>query len=254
MDIALKARFLERWEKYFAGAPFPLGFFYSDSEVCEQHLHPAKGHVCVVCQLTIARKGKTFCVERESIGCFGGRRYLGFSTDLMPDFDYFLSCGIPGQLEGERYKRTPELVRELVHQAPTFTAPARYGVFKRRDTLEAHDEPQVVIFFATPDVLAGLFTLANFDEPEPHGVIAPFAAGCGTIVQYPWLEKDRARPRAVLGNFDVSARPCLDAGELSFAVPISKFRGMVEQMDESFLITASWEKVKRRIRAATNET
>lgn len=29
----------------------------------------------------------------------------------MPNFEYFLSCGIPGKLEGERYKKTPELVR-----------------------------------------------------------------------------------------------------------------------------------------------
>jgi len=31
----------------------------------------------------------------------------------MPHFEYFLSCGIPGKLEGERYKKSPELVKEF---------------------------------------------------------------------------------------------------------------------------------------------
>lgn len=41
---------------------------------------------------------------------------------------------------------------------------------------------KVVIFFTRPDVVSGLFTLANFDEVEPSGVFSPCAAGCGSIV------------------------------------------------------------------------
>ena len=46
----------------------------------------------------------------------------------------------------------------------------------------------VAIFFAPPNVLSGLFTLANFDEPLPNGVIAHFGAGCASIVDYPYKE------------------------------------------------------------------
>jgi hypothetical protein len=35
--------------------------------------------------------------------------------------------------------------------------------------------------------------------------------------------------------------------DLTFAAPMIKFRRMVENMEESFLITASWDKVKKRI-------
>ena len=42
-------------------------------------------------------------------------------------------------------------------------APYRYIVFKRWDKLEKDDNPDVIIFFATPDVLSGLFTLSNYD-------------------------------------------------------------------------------------------
>jgi hypothetical protein len=47
--------------------------------------------------------------------------------------------------------------------------------------------------------------------------------------------------------FDVSARPCVPPDTLTFAVPMKKFSPMVENMDESFLITPSWEKVRNRI-------
>jgi hypothetical protein len=130
---------------------------------------------------------------------------------------------------------------------PAFKAPSPFIVFKRWDMLEASDDPAAVIFFAKPDVLAGIFTLANYDEIEQHGVIAPFGSGCSTIVMYPYLERDSQRPRAVLGMFDVSARPFVPKEVLTFAVPMNKFERMVDNMDESFLITPSWEKVQKRI-------
>jgi hypothetical protein len=71
-------------------------------------------------------------------------------------------------------------------------------------------------------------------------------AGCGTIVQYPLKESQSDHPRAVLGMFDVSARPGVDPNSLTFSVPMQKFEGMVANMDESFLITDSWEKLKNR--------
>ena len=130
---------------------------------------------------------------------------------------------------------------------PIFKAPAQFIIFKRWDKLEQADHPEVVIFFAPPDVLSGLFTLTNFDEAEPNGIFTPFSAGCGTIVQYPYLERDSTRPRGVLGMFDVSARPFVPKETLSLAWPMKKFQRMIENMDESFLITPSWDKVKGRI-------
>jgi len=247
MDAKLKQDFLERWQRYFPGAELPLTFFYTDALDGAEHQQPALTSRCLICDLARARSGTALAFDARSAMCSGGLRYLGFVTQLRPNFEYFLSCGIPDKLEGERYKKTPELVRELLEHAPKFAAPAKYAVFKRWDLLEPGDEPAVVIFFATPDVLSGLFTLSGFEVAETQSVIAPFSAGCGSIVQYPYLELSREQPRAVLGMFDVSARPCVPAGTLSFAVPLPKFARMVADMDESFLITESWEKVRRRI-------
>jgi hypothetical protein len=120
-------------------------------------------------------------------------------------------------------------------------------VFKRWDKLAESDDPAVVIFFAQPDVLSGLFALANFDESDSQPVIAPMGSGCSSIVHYPYRELQSSHPRAVLGMFDVSARPWVPPGELTLAIPWPKFLRMVSEMDESFLVTESWSKVMMRI-------
>jgi hypothetical protein len=247
MNPGLKQRFIERWRKYFPEVELPICFYYTDNAEQAKPFRTTEGLHCLIGDLAPSRQGQTLCFDTKSVACFGGKRYLGFSQNLMPNFEYFLSCGIPGKLEGERYKKSPELVKELLNSVPTFTAPAKFIVFKRWDILEDEDQPQVVIFFAPPDVLSGLFTLANFDEPTNEAVFCPMGAGCGTIVQYPLIECQSEHPRAVLGMFDVSARPGVDPSLLTFSVPMKKFERMVDNMDESFLITGSWEKVKSRL-------
>jgi uncharacterized protein (DUF169 family) len=247
MDTNLKEKFLVLWKKFFGQAELPITFYYTNDEGHAELAKPNSVPRCVIAALSLVRKGRPLCFDAESIGCFGGQRYLGFRETIRPDFEYFLSCGIPGKLEGERYKKTPEIAAESVKLAPKFKAPARFIVFKRWDLLEESDKPEVVLFFAKPDVLSGLFTLASFDETEANGVFAPFGSGCSSIVQYPFLEKDSARPRAVIGLFDVSARPFVPENTLSFSVPMHKFERMVSNMEESFLITNSWKAVQKRI-------
>jgi len=247
MNMRVKKKFGALWEGYFDHAELPISFYYTNDEGHADLAEPNTMPRCVIAALQHVRKGRSLCFDVNSIGCPGGRRYLGFAEGLMPNFEYFLSCGIPGKMEGERYKKTPELVKEVMKYSPAFKAPARFIVFKRWDMLEKSDDPEVVIFFAQPDVLAGLFTLANFDQAEPNGVFVPFGAGCSTIVQYPYLEKKSGRPRGVIGMFDVSARPFVPKDVLTFSVPMNKFVTMLENMEESFLTTKSWGKVQIRI-------
>ncbi|MBW6536898.1 MAG: DUF169 domain-containing protein [Mariniphaga sp.] len=122
-------------------------------------------------------------------------------------------------------------------------------MFKRWGKLMDEDKPEVAIFFATPDVLSGLFTLAAFDQNNPHGTIAPFGSGCSSLVYYPYRESLQERQRAVIGMFDISARPCVGENILTFAVPVKRLKTMIDYMEESFLITESWRKVQKRIDA-----
>jgi len=247
MDIKFKNDFAALWKKFFGDAELPITFYYTNEEGHAELAKPNTIPRCIIAALKLVRNGKPISLDVESIGCWGGKRYLGFSETVREGFEYFLSCGIPGKMEGERYKKTPEIAAESVWLSPKFTAPGKFAVLKRWDLLDESDKPEVVVFFATPDVLSGLFTLANFDEVEPNGVLAPFGSACSTILQSPFLEKDSARPRAFIGLFDVSARPFASENILTFSVPMRKFEHMVANMEESFLITNSWKIVQKRI-------
>jgi Uncharacterised ArCR, COG2043 len=251
MKTGLKEDFLRLWKEFFDGAELPIAFFYTEEESVPGP--PPGADRCLIANLARVRRGTPLRFGKDSIGCVGGKRYTGFSETLRPNFEYFLSCGLPGKMEGERYKKSPELVREIMAKGPRFRAPKPYIVFKRWDRLEAGDEPEVVVFFAQPDVLAGLFTLASFDTAETSGVIAPFGAGCGSIVLYPYLEKDKPLPKGVIGLFDPSARPYVPAGTLTFAAPVAKLTAMVGNMEESFLTTPTWEVIRKRIAEANKE-
>jgi uncharacterized protein (DUF169 family) len=246
MNLELRDLFTRQWQKYFGDAELPITFYYSKGEGGAEKAVKPKGRSCLICELAKVRNGKSLFYNVDNVTCMGGRRYLGFNRQMRAGFEYFLSCGNES-MEGERYKRTPELVVELMKNQE-FQGKEDFNIiFKRWDHLGENDRPEVVIFFAKPDVLSGLFTLSNFDQIEPNGVIAPFGAGCGSIVHHPYLESQTENPRAVIGMFDPSARPCVPEYVLTFSIPMQKFEKMIGFMDESFLITPTWSEMRKRI-------
>ncbi len=246
MDLQLKQDFLLRWKKYFGEAELPITFYYSDNHPDADPVKAKPGWGCIIADLSRVRNGESLSFDLKSVRCSGGKRYLGFSKDLRPGFEYFLSCG-NDQMEGERYLRTPEMVKEMLKDQVCIPMEGKNIIFKRWDKLTAADHPEVVVFFAAPDVLSGLFTLANYDVVKGDGVITRFSSGCGSIIHHPWLEKDKEAPKAILGMFDPSARPYVPVDRLSFAVPMARFVRMIHCMDESFLITDTWKKMNNRL-------
>ncbi len=246
MNSVFKDQFISQWKKYFKNAELPITFWYSDETDGANRKEPVNGHSCLICELAKVRNGESLAYDENALGCAGAKRYLGFKKTIREGFNYFLSCG-NDEIEGERYIRTPEMVNELMKNQKMIERKGSNIIFKRWDKLSETDQPEVIIFFAKPDVIAGLFTLANFDQTEPNGTFTPFGAGCGSIIHYPYLEIDSDRPRAVIGMFDPSARPCVPQDMLTFAVPIVKFEKMIGYMDESFLITPTWETVMKRL-------
>jgi uncharacterized protein (DUF169 family) len=247
MKIATKDKFLVLWKKYFNNAGLPVTFYYTDKQDRNKPVGTNPLPRCIIAALTNVRDGKSLYLKKDSVGCPGGRKYCGFAEEIRPDFEYFLSYGITDKIPGERYVKSPKMVKEIVKNTPAFTAPGKYIVFKRWDKLEETDTPEVVIFFAVPDVLSGLFTLARFDETNREAVQTPFGSGCASIIQYPYLEKTSDHPRAIIGMFDPSARPFVPKDMLTLAVPMKKFIKMIDNMEESFLITDSWKRIQKRI-------
>jgi len=247
MNPEFRDLFIHQWKKYFGKAELPLIFYYSDTNR-EAKILEDGGERCMIGNLNLVRNGKNIAFTRKSILCRGGKLYSGFSGGKywhkLPEF---LSCGIEGQLEGERYAKTPALAKQALDQMPLFSTDKKYLIFKRWDNLTADDEPEVVIFYSSMDVLAGLFTLANFDSGGIEKVIAPFASGCGAIIAMPLAEAGKETPRAILGMFDPSARPYIESEKVTMAIPFGRFKEMFSNFKESFLTTDTWKKILHRI-------
>jgi len=252
MDSELRDKFTGLWNDYFEGSDLPITFGIGTAKGTTKKVPIPKGWRCLVCDLARIRKGISLTFDQESLSCSGAKFFLGYSRERSPEFRYFLSSGKPGVVEGERYKRTPEIVDEIIKHQENIPAEGKCYTFKRWDQLTEDDAPEVVIFFARPEVLSGLFTLANFDQTDPNGgVICPFSSGCGSIIYYPWLEQQKKNPKAVLGMFDPSARHCVKVDVLTLAIPMKKFVKMIGYMEESFLITETWANVRKKIKKST---
>jgi uncharacterized protein (DUF169 family) len=247
MDTTIRDRFTTLWQKYCPGAELPITFEVGEGSGTAERAKTPDGWRCIICDLARVRKGTSLVFDHSSVTCSGGLFFMGFETHRNENFRYFLSSGKPGFVEGERYKKTPEIVDEMSARHVSRPVEGSSYLFRRWDTLSPEDNPDVVIFFARPEVLSALFTLANFDQADPDGVICPFGSGCSSIIHYPRLELECDEPRAVLGMFDPSARPCVPVDILTMAIPMKKFVKMVASMDESFLITRTWDKVKTKI-------
>ena len=230
---------------------------------------------CVMWLAVHAAKGKAAVADKKTFGCFGGGVGLGFGNQYKnfpgaeEGFCHFLSTGNANReggmqiaekikpymtkesydhfLYGERNIKSPELVEEFVKALPLTEIPDQYVVFRPLSDLDpAEEKPQTIIFFVNPDQLSALTLLANYGRVDNENVIIPYAAGCQTIGIYPYQEAKSAKPRAVVGLTDLSARVYVrkqlgDSNFMTFAAPYTLFEEMEQNVPGSFLERHTWQ-------------
>ncbi len=234
MDIK---EFIQSYREAFGSkAPLPLLFGYSDQPIADTE----KIGGCFFKGLQMARDGQPVSLSSDVIGCGGGKLYTGFSD--MPE-------RVPGFVSlKEKYKKTPEMVADYVNGLGMKRVEKPYLNFIRIDKAESFEGTEGVLFYATPDMLSGLCGWAFFDNNETDAVVSQFGSGCSSVVSMTVLENDRQGYRCFIGLFDPSVRPYIGTNELSFTIPMSRFKSMMETMKECFLFDShAWKKVKARL-------
>ncbi len=228
----------------------PVAVIWTD-EISEETLTFMKGAKSG-CMIPLIKKAvyesRPVAIGRDCCGCTGGGYHLGFIEEMGPQFRYFLSGGIPGRLEGEAFKKTPELVDALLGYEgfKHLPAPRDYCLFKPASLLKPEDQPETVFFLVNPDQLSALVVLANYDLPANDGVVIPFGSGCDSLVLFPRME-GQGRKRGVVGLTDISVRKHLDPGILSFAVPYDRGLEMESNVSGSFLELKAWKEIRQRL-------
>ncbi len=250
----------------YSGQPF--GMFYTDTEP-ESGFVPKEGAVfshemeqhkeldfstlfqnwsCVLGNIWLARKKESAAYfEARRFGCVGGSFYLGFHKPQLEFISYYVSTGIPGKFHGERYLPSPEAARRFFREVDPRPAPARFCVFKPLGLFNENETPEIVIFFARAEVVAGLSTLAAFVTEDFEVVVSPFGAGCSHIVTWPLYYLQHGKLRAVLGGWDPSDRKFMKTDEMTFAIPYEMFQMFLEKWEGSFLQEDTWGGVKKKI-------
>ncbi|MDR0940320.1 MAG: DUF169 domain-containing protein [Mediterranea sp.] len=214
----------------------PIAFWYSDT--LEYPTEKVNG--CFFKAMGKVRAGGGISLNADVIGCGGGKLYTGFA-DMNEFIPNFVS-------RKEKYKQTPQMVRDYVEQIGTSRTDKRYLHFARVDGLSSFERVEGMLFLVNPDVLSGLATWTFYDTNSPDAMVTPFGSGCSSIVTTTALENRQGGKRTFLGLFDPSVRPYFEKDILSFAIPMSRFREMYDTMRQSCLFgTHAWAKVKERI-------
>lgn len=228
---------------------------------------------CVMAMFAGAARGKTAAFDARTYGCWGGGVGLGFGNayEAFPGgvdcFAHFLSVGndrwekgrqVAAAVEqaagarfaddfrmGERYVKSPELVKRWIDELPIGEPRSRYVVFRPLPEVDpASETPATVVMVADADQISALVILANYARPGRENVTVPWAAGCQNVGLLPFAEGRSDHPRAVIGLTDISARKyvrkTLGADVLSFAMPWALFQEMEDNVEGSFLERPTW--------------
>ncbi len=229
-------KFIKKFREAFGdAAPMPIAFWYGDSAVNSDSRVPR----CMIGAIRKVCDGNPLTLTAENVQCGGGRLYTAF----RPMFE-----GVPVFVSKiEHYKQTPEQVKEYVDCLDIVITDKPYLNFLSVDKLDSWEGVEAVVFFAAPDVLSGLCTWTFFDNDAEDAVVTKFASGCAAVVSFATVENRKSGRRCFLGMFDPSARPLVPKNELTFAVPMSRFKEMLTTMSDSALYQKAFSVVRRRI-------
>lgn len=222
-------------EAFGEAAPLPIAFWYDDTAANPESRVPR----CMIGAIRKVCNGNKLTLTSENVQCPGGALYAAFRP--MPEQIAFFVSQI------ERYKQTPEQMYAYVESLGIEMTDKPYLNFVCVDQLVSWEGVEAVVFFATPDILSGLCTWALFDNDAEDAIVTKFASGCAAVITFASVENRKGGRSCFLGMFDPSARPLVPKNELSFAIPMSRFKGMLTTMPDSALYQKAFSVVRRRI-------
>jgi hypothetical protein len=207
-----------------------------------------KGNGCIVPLILKASTGVTLVVGEESTGWPCSAFYLGFQDAIFEGIEYFLSNKEDFWRPCERFIQNPALAKAFVDNVHPVKPDKHYLVVKPLEDFLPEEEPESVLFFVNADQLSALVFLSHFDAPgSMDRILAPFASSCMALVTLPLKLARNKEEKAVIGNFDISARTRMPADLLSFAMPYAFLKKLADILPESFLKTETWGTIKARI-------
>lgn len=224
----------------------PVGVLLTD-QLPEDAFHfKKKGSGCVAALIYGSSKGKIIGFDKNTTGLPCSAFYLGYADWIFEGIEQFLSDECVWGREPERFIKTPEMARKFVESY--HHKPHRKGaiVFKPLELFADHEKPELVIFFVNTDQISALQYLIGFEAPREERIVTRFASACMSVFTIPMEYFQKGEKKAVWGFHDISQRSKIPRDITSMTLTYPLFEEVCRNIEESFLMTEQWEKLKRR--------
>lgn len=178
--------------------------------------------------------------EVRSGCCPGGLSHTGYLT-RPPGIRYFVSTGRPDVPDSpaEYLKASPDLVDRCFEAIGAITPPGTYLVVRTCSSVpETLPEVRAISCFGTAEQIRNISALVHFDRADPFlPVLVPWGPACATVVTYPaGMAGHAPRGSAFMGPQDPTLNWALPPGMMAIGLPYRMARGIVEQIDRSFIV------------------
>lgn len=223
------------------------GVYFSNEKPANALELKKKGNGCIVPLILKASTGISLVIGEESTGWPCSAFYLGFQDTIFEGIEYFLSNKDDFWRPCERFIQNPAMAKAFIDNIHPVKPDKHYLIVKPLEDFLPDEEPESVLFFVNANQLSALVFLSHYDAPESMDrVLAPFSSSCMALVTLPLKLARNNEEKAIIGNFDISARTRMPADLLSFAMPYAFLKKLAEILPESFVTTENWRTLKAR--------
>ena len=224
----------------------PVGMLFSE-KMPDDSLHiKKKGVGCITPLIFQSAKGKVVAFNNDTTGWPCSSFYLGYSDWIFPGIEKFLSNESVHGREPERFLKNPKIAKKFVESYIPSKLRSNTIIFKPLELFTKNEKPEIVIFFANADQLSALVYLVTFGAPAEERITTQFASACMSVFTVPLKYANEGKKRAVWGLHDVSARKNLPKDLMSFSLTYNLFMEVYNNINDSFIMTENWEKLKHR--------
>lgn len=226
---------------------FPVGMYFADNMPEEAINTGNHSKSCLVPLILSGAKGNVVAFSSQNTGRSCSLFYLGYKDWIFDGIECFLSNEVVMEREPERFIKSKQQAKAFVESMKPEKLNDKVTVFKPLNKFRLNETPELVIFFANADQISGLVLLLHFTMPEREDlVVTRFTSGCGSLATYPMKLKAANQQKAVWGMHDIAARVHFPANLMSLSMPFELFNEITKEMDNSFLITETWQKIRER--------
>ena len=226
---------------------YPIGMYFSDEYPKDAINTDKKFNSCIVPLIFLSAKGKTIAFNKNNAGMDCSVFFLGYKDCIFKGVEGFLSDGVLFGRGGERFVKTKKQAKAFIESYKPKSINTKVTVFKPLKKFDGDEFPEIVIFFVNPDELSGLVYLLHYNSPDKNYlIITGFHSGCGSVLTLPMKNKNEGKIKAVMGMHDISVRSKLPRDILTLAMPFELVSDIYNEIDNSFIITDNWEKIKER--------